>query len=1273
MPRYKLQDQIGRGSWSVVYKAVDSMNGDVVAVKQLTGEAGIPKRELAISRRVTHRNVCRIFDYFLDDSGANCISMEYVDGGSLRSVIEQNPGGLRVEKCLSIAGQILDGLEAAHQLKIVHRDLKPENILLTSDGTVKVSDFGQARAAGTPQSVESLREAGTPAYMAPEQSMANECDARADIFAFGIILHELFTGKRPELLSALSLPAEVPAHVQPAIRKCLEIDPARRFASVSDVRKALTGKTAPRMTAVLVIALVVVLGVGALVRERSRTENPYLDVASKMPINPAAIKPEPPLFPTGPKTIQRVAVLDFENLTGDKALDPYTVGISETLSTELAQVRGLTVVDRNRVRETSRERTTSDQGRLIGADTLITGSFQKLDDKVRLTARIFDVDSGADVREPALVDGAFKDLFKLQAELAKQLGAAIQGASTEVSATGVSADAFRTFSDGLYFLRSDLTADALKQFDLTLKIDPNYPGAQHYRGVALAKLNRLDEAINAFKRALPRSEPHRLVLWSWDAPPTGSQHGFVRAIDTGRAHLQKDFFEGQQLIRLQKQLVYGERSGKGTVLQFLDLERRDARRLEVADTKLILDTVSVGNDSVTILPSADRTLSAFAKDGSLLWHIDLADYGADPASYAFIGNAFYIYSAPLMRFDLFDARTGSRLWRKEGFRLNGIESPMAAHTKADGDILIVKSQDIYRAIRKSDGKDVWTVGVQSQKASELINDRMLIVFEPERRIFSLDLETGKTVAEASIPQYAAGLPRAGTTWLVGAVLDGNTVYVLSNDSQLCAVDVRNGRVRWKTPLQGRFQRLRVWRNHIYAGMESGEVIVIDAASGAITTTTKLTNRPVLIDYAGDNFVFARSDNTLFCLSPSGVKKWEHAPADPNHEATYFNGTILIYTSALQISALEAETGKTLWQVAGTKTPWLYTSADRLFVLDDVGVKEYATGGAKQGGVTEKETLTELGRAYLAKKDLKSAPAFVEKALELDPNDPGATLVRARLFQAQGRAAEAGRQLARYASLVGLDSKEGQRTVGEMKREHGLVWESATGWSVAGEPMIVGDRLVSVGRADPSTHESSIVGLNRQSGAVVWRYNEERFAASAIGTGGVLWYVAGAQADAASVALYRVDARTGERKQVANWRVPERVDQAWIAPVAKRIFVAETSSDVKTGMLRVDIECRDAASGTSLWMKGQNLKVSARDLGNPIQFFAADGDAVTYAIGKETWTLRAGDGAVLTAVRVPKATRAPVPPMSLWPSSSFRMQDGRLYAFTADGRAYAMQE
>src|SRR5438309_7322954 len=128
MAPYIKQEEIGRGSWSTVYKGVDALTGEVVAIKELAKAAGMPKREVELALKITHKNVCRVHAlYQEDDEAPFCIAMEYVDGGNLRQSIARS-GPLSVETTLSIAMQILDGLEAVHE-HLVHLDLKPENIL----------------------------------------------------------------------------------------------------------------------------------------------------------------------------------------------------------------------------------------------------------------------------------------------------------------------------------------------------------------------------------------------------------------------------------------------------------------------------------------------------------------------------------------------------------------------------------------------------------------------------------------------------------------------------------------------------------------------------------------------------------------------------------------------------------------------------------------------------------------------------------------------------------------------------------------------------------------------------------------------------------------------------------------------------------------------------------------------------------------------------------------------------------------------------------------
>src|SRR4029453_16432469 len=143
-------------------------------------------------RQVSHPNVCRVYDVAEAD-GRHFLSMEYVDGENLASLLERI-GKLPKEKSLDIARQLCAGLAAAHDAGILHRDLKPANVMLDGKGRIRITDFGLAVAAEHLEGEES--QAGTPAYMAPEQLEGVEATARSDLYALGLVLYELFTGKR---------------------------------------------------------------------------------------------------------------------------------------------------------------------------------------------------------------------------------------------------------------------------------------------------------------------------------------------------------------------------------------------------------------------------------------------------------------------------------------------------------------------------------------------------------------------------------------------------------------------------------------------------------------------------------------------------------------------------------------------------------------------------------------------------------------------------------------------------------------------------------------------------------------------------------------------------------------------------------------------------------------------------------------------------------------------------------------------------------------------
>ncbi|HXN46868.1 MAG TPA: serine/threonine-protein kinase, partial [Bryobacteraceae bacterium] len=190
------------------------------------------RNEVRIARQVSHPNVCRVYDIG-EAEGSTYLSMEYVDGEDLASLLRRI-GRLPQDKALEIARQLCAGLAAAHDKGVLHRDLKPGNIMLDGQGRLRITDFGLAGVAGEVKDIGS----GTRGYMAPEQQSGQEVTARSDIYALGLVLHEVFTGKCP---SPDSTHPELAPEVDRVIRRCLAEDPAKRPASALQVAAALPG------------------------------------------------------------------------------------------------------------------------------------------------------------------------------------------------------------------------------------------------------------------------------------------------------------------------------------------------------------------------------------------------------------------------------------------------------------------------------------------------------------------------------------------------------------------------------------------------------------------------------------------------------------------------------------------------------------------------------------------------------------------------------------------------------------------------------------------------------------------------------------------------------------------------------------------------------------------------------------------------------------------------------------------------------------------------
>ncbi|HTM24389.1 MAG TPA: serine/threonine-protein kinase [Vicinamibacterales bacterium] len=261
--KYRILERIGRGGMGTVYRAVDDMLQRDVAIKVLNAENTDPdalrrfRREAITLAKLHHPAIATLFE-LCEDDGDLLMVMEFVRGETLQKLAERT-GQVPPDFAAQLCGQVLDGLAHAHRAGIVHRDLKPGNIMVTEEGLVKVMDFGIARISGSEHLTSDGFTMGTPAYMAPEQLLGHEADARSDLYAVGVLLYRLWTGRLPfegdtpfaiahKQLHDMPTPLNVACPTLPAwcdaiLARALAKDPAERFQKAQDFKSALASSS----------------------------------------------------------------------------------------------------------------------------------------------------------------------------------------------------------------------------------------------------------------------------------------------------------------------------------------------------------------------------------------------------------------------------------------------------------------------------------------------------------------------------------------------------------------------------------------------------------------------------------------------------------------------------------------------------------------------------------------------------------------------------------------------------------------------------------------------------------------------------------------------------------------------------------------------------------------------------------------------------------------------------------------------------------------------
>jgi len=499
---YRIAEKVGAGWMGEVYRAHDEHLGRDVAIKVLPpgalSDESARKRfreEALILSKLNHPNIATIHD-FDTQAGADFLVMEYVPGVTLSERLATGP--LPENEVACLGGQLAEGLAAAHERGVIHRDLKPGNLRLTPDGRLKILDFGLAKlvqAVSGEAETQSLSEtralAGTLPYMAPEQLKGERVDARSDLWAAGVALYEMATGRHPfegKTSTAvtdriLHAPAPAPQELQPRlssrladiILKCLEKDAENRYQSAKELQVDLRRLTLPTFTTSVA---------AAATRKRTRS-----------------------------KRIRSVAVLPLTNFSHDPEQEYFADGMTEALICDLAKLRAVKITSRTSVMRYKGSVTPLPQiADELNVDAVVEGSVIRVGSRVRITAQLIHAATDTHLWAESY-DRDFEDVLLVQSEIARAIAREIHAAVTPEEASRlkrarrVNPDAYEAYLKGRfhwYKLSREHLDTALKYFQVSLERDPSDPLA--CGGIAAVWLSKGDCGLVPPREAFPKAE-----------------------------------------------------------------------------------------------------------------------------------------------------------------------------------------------------------------------------------------------------------------------------------------------------------------------------------------------------------------------------------------------------------------------------------------------------------------------------------------------------------------------------------------------------------------------------------------------------------------------------------------------------------------------------------------------------------------------------------------------------------------------------------------------
>lgn len=588
---YEIAGSLGAGGMGEVYRARDTRLERDVALKLLaaddpSGAAARLLREARSASALNHPNICTLHEIG-DAGGQPFIVMELVDGEPLDRRISR--GGLGLPAVVELGAQIAGALQHAHDRGVIHRDLKSANVAITADGRAKILDFGIARRvradalADVTRSVNTLdadnQLAGTLAYMAPEVLLGQPADARSDLWALGVMLAEMTTGRLPfrgttglALTTAiLRDPPDVASGVPPGlaaiIHRLLAKDPAHRYQSAADVASALGVLTQPDpaadaarrggMPAPGALAAVALLGIGLLAAV-------WWLVARSDDDRGAA-----------GSGITSIAVLPLENQSPDAGQQYFADGMTEALISDLSAIEDLRVISRTSVMQfKGSTRSLGDIAAALGVDGIVEGAVMGTAEHVRITARLIDART-----ERPLWRGEYErplsDVIGLQREVAGTIGREIRGELSPADQmrlarrTDVNPQAFQAYLRGRFHWNLRSSTDlmqAAKLFEQAVTLDPTFALAHagladvyvilgDYREmVPTEAYGRARVAVDTALRLDPSlAEAHTTSAWlafALERDWAGAEAGFQRALRLNAGYATAHQWYGEFLAAL---------------------------------------------------------------------------------------------------------------------------------------------------------------------------------------------------------------------------------------------------------------------------------------------------------------------------------------------------------------------------------------------------------------------------------------------------------------------------------------------------------------------------------------------------------------------------------------------------------------------------------------------------------------------------------------------------------------------------------------------------